>query len=679
MTAGTGVLAVGSAATVDFPVFRAAATAGAALLDLPVPARWTWTVQAGGGAPARAWLAIDSLDDDRTAEAVETAEAALRSSMPWLGWVAGGPEEPDGLLPVAADLVQAPPDPPGTVTDDDAPWGPDLLLPFWRGVHAGPHRVRVALRYRAPAAPGAPGAAPTGSLTLSSASSAVLVHAGLLAAALSRGPGELTVAPHRSAAGILPLPASRVGRCLAAVCLLPDAWPSRPLCPPAEVVERLATTTPPHTVVFGGSGLGKTTLLEALVEHRLATGRTTVVIDPHGDLAARAAVSAQALGRPATSLDFGDAEQPPLWNLTQPPAGTDPRAWAADLLDAIQASWPDADQQWFGPVYRRAMHSLLLPLVLDPRGPWPLGRVHDLAAPMASGPARPGGASEQAAGADRWRRDVLARIDDPAVGRDLWEAVRMIDGDRESHARTWLLSKLEPLLRHPGMRRVVDTPVTSVDLDAVHAGRSLFVAAPASVLGDEGATVLSMLVLRRIWSGLRRLGPPPGGLDVVLDEAHRMPAALCRELLAEGRKYGLQLRLATQSPSLLAPQLRSALLTNAGTVATLRLGAEDAAHVRSRFPDLASEELGTLQPYRVAVTPVGGATSLGTGPRGRPLDDGGALRAAHRTELVRARGRALDRLRSDLDARLTALATPPAPARHPADGPRRPGLPVLPR
>jgi hypothetical protein len=261
---------------------------------------------------------------------------------------------------------------------------------------------------------------------------------------------------------------------------------------------------------------------------------------------------------------------------------------------------------------------------------------------------------------------VLSRIDDPAVVRDLWEAVRMMDGDRESHARTWLLSKLEPLLQHPGMRRVLDAPVSTVDLDGVLRGTSLFVSAPAAILGDEGATVVSLLVLRWIWHRVRQVGPPPGGLDIVLDEAHRMPAALCRELLAEGRKYGIQLRLATQSPSLLAPPLRSALLTNAGTVATLRLGAEDAAHVRGRFAGIPLDELGTLPPHRVAVASSIGTSSVGTGPGGRPLDAGRALRAAHRDQLAGGRRLLLARLRADLEAR---LAAPPAPAQQPPAGP----------
>lgn len=605
-------LVVNTAGEPDLPLFRASASAAGVLLELPVPVQWTWTVQVGGDESPSARFEVTGIDSASTELAVEAATAALRATLPWVTWADASAEEPSAL-PVAADVVAGtvPADP---IDDTEVIWGPDLLMPFWRGARDSPVPVRVTLSQRGPG---------VGVLVVSSTGAAALVYASALAAALSRWPRELVAVPQRLVPEPLALTAVRAGRCLAAVGLLPGAWPSREAVPPASIVARLAACTPPHTVLFGGSGLGKTTLLEALVEDRLSAGRTTVVIDPHGDLAARAAVSAQALNRPANCVDFGDIEQPPRWNLTRPPIGVDPREWATELLYSIQGCWADADRQWFGPVFRRSMHSLLLPLILDPRGPWPLTRLPDMAA------TRPPRVSD---GSD-WRSAVLDRIGDPAVTRDLWEAVRMMDADRESHARTWLLSKLEPLLRHPGMRRVVASPDGTVDVDGIRSGRSLFVAAPASALGDEGATVVSLLVLRRIWGLVRRDGPPPGGLDVVLDEAHRMPAGLCRELLAEGRKYGVQLRLASQSPSLLAPELRAALLTNAGTVATLRLGTQDAVHVVGRLPALSRDELSTLPPHRVAVA-TDGEVVLGAGPPGRKPDDGAQLRTAHRESLV---------------------------------------------
>ncbi|MBJ7453679.1 MAG: ATP-binding protein, partial [Blastococcus sp.] len=421
----------------------------------------------------------------------------------------------------------------------------------------------------------------------------------------------------------LPLTVPVVGRCLAAVSLVPGGWDARPSIPAAELLDRLTRTAPPHTAVFGGSGLGKTTLLRAVVRHRLAAGGTAVVLDPHGDLAAQVTLDAHRLDVPVQVLDFGDLDAPPRWNVMAPPDGVDPRAWVTEVLAAVQAAWPGADAQWFGPVFRRAMAGLLLPLVLDPAGPWPLPRVLHLALPRDADRDDPGA---------RWRDGVLARV--PAdVRRDAWEAVGLMDRDREGHARTWLLSKLEPLLQHPGVRAVVDHTDSTVDLAAVQAGRSLVAALPASTLGDEGATVLSLLLLRWLWGHARR--GPRQPVEVVLDEAHRMPAGMCAELLAEGRKFGLQLRLGTQSPAGLPGDLRTAVLTNVGTVASFRVGPLDAAHLRGRLGAPADGEVAALRPHQVLVAADDGQVVVGTGPAGEPGDGAALMRRLSRGDVER--------------------------------------------
>ncbi|MGX5654039.1 hypothetical protein ACWKWC_04635 [Geodermatophilus nigrescens] len=79
----------------------------------------------------------------------------------------------------------------------------------------------------------------------------------------------------------------------------------------------------------------------------------------------------------------------------------------------------------------------------------------------------------------------------------------------------------------------------------------------------------------------------------------------------------------------------------------------------------------------MVITCADGTTALGTGPAGRPLDDGRTLRTASRRELARARPVLLARLRADVVARRSALAAAP-PAARAADGGSPWELPSLP-
>ncbi len=55
------------------------------------------------------------------------------------------------------------------------------------------------------------------------------------------------------------------------------------------------------------------------------------------------------------------------------------------------------------------------------------------------------------------------------------------------------------------------------------------------------------------------------------------------ELLAEARKYGVSLTLATQSLAVMEPEVRAGILGNVGRLVAFRVGAEDAGLLEKEF------------------------------------------------------------------------------------------------
>lgn len=210
---------VGTGTPMGLAALRPAATAAAALLDLPLPARWTWTVEAGGAAPPHAELAVESLDDDLAAAALAAARTALAVTLPELVWERT--LQPAGVeWPMRVDVVES-----ATGEQGWTPAGPDLLPNLWQGIAGGGSRMRLRLDLRTS---GTPTRRPLGCLSLAGTSPSVHVVAGVLAAGLSDRPDELSAVPGRPHVAPLPLTATRIGRCLAAVCLV-EAWPDRSL------------------------------------------------------------------------------------------------------------------------------------------------------------------------------------------------------------------------------------------------------------------------------------------------------------------------------------------------------------------------------------------------------------------------------------------------------------------
>lgn len=68
-----------------------------------------------------------------------------------------------------------------------------------------------------------------------------------------------------------------------------------------------------------------------------------------------------------------------------------------------------------------------------------------------------------------------------------------------------------------------------------------------------------------------------------LDEFHHFTTLMLANMMSELRKYGLGLVLANQHLHQLQPDIRHAVLGNAGTIISFRVGAEDAALLAQEF------------------------------------------------------------------------------------------------
>ena len=411
----------------------------------------------------------------------------------------------------------------------------------------------------------------------------------------------------------LALPLSMAAHLVSSPARIPGGWPAHPVQQPSKLLEMVDLATPPHAAVFGGSGQGKTTFMEHLVQSSLDAGNTVVIICPHGDLAQRGATLAQRHGISFAAVDFADLDNPPRWNLCIPPPGVASTQWAAELIPIVRAAWSDMPEEYFGPVWAKNMRVGLSVLTRDPLGPHPLSDLASVMLPPLEA---------------RWAQ-ALDRIDDHVLYRELEELHRAAERDSEGRWGMWATSKLEAFTAHDRVRQVIDHRTSSIDLTRVVDGEPLIVSAPASALGDPGASLLVGTMLTQLWHLIRQREHQEPTIDIFVDEVHRIPPHTLNELLAEGRKFGVRLRLATQSPHQLEATTRDAILNNAGTVGTFRIGPREAQLLDPLFLATPIGTLNRLPRHCVAITD--GELEF-VGPTPPPIvdpDDQTALKSAH--------------------------------------------------
>jgi hypothetical protein len=79
--------------------------------------------------------------------------------------------------------------------------------------------------------------------------------------------------------------------------------------------------------------------------------------------------------------------------------------------------------------------------------------------------------------------------------------------------------------------------------------------------------------------------------SIVVDEIGSFVTGPFLELLAEARKYGISLVMATQSLSAMDEQVRRSMLTNIGTLVAFRSGADDVELLLKEFAGLFRPEI----------------------------------------------------------------------------------------
>ncbi|MEP0805701.1 MAG: DUF853 family protein [Chloroflexota bacterium] len=313
-----------------------------------------------------------------------------------------------------------------------------------------------------------------------------------------------------------------------------------------------------HGFVVGTTGSGKSTFLRNLAVQTFGLGASTAVIEPHGDLCLDllAAVPDALLSR-LVYLEVDSLQPPsiPLMTLGLA-AGQDAALDAAMsvIRMADPASWDQATRM------REVLRNTAR-VVLDALG-W-----------GASLLAMDRFLSE---GEERFREMLLSRVsEENERARDFcrYEVAACLDGDKKAAGmKDSILGaqrRLETFVTDRRLRRTMALPPLgpSVSLRQLLSGRKLvLLPVNAAKLGGKAAGLVSMLFMQMAKTAfLGRVEKSERQQAVlILDEFAAMAGAetgggevaeITNALLAEARKFGASVILATQSASQLTPEV----------------------------------------------------------------------------------------------------------------------------
>ena len=337
-----------------------------------------------------------------------------------------------------------------------------------------------------------------------------------------------------------------------------------------------------HVYVIGKTGTGKSTLLHTLAQQDVAAGRGLCLIDPHGDLAERVASDAPRFGR--TDVTYWDVPDPsclygynPLRHVR---AEKIPLA-VSGILDAFKKLWDDAWGVRMEHILRNALYALL---------ETPDAILSDILRLFSD---------------EKYRKQVASRITNEPV-RAFWlKEFPQYSLRYRADGIAPIQNKVGAFLADPMLNRILTKPQTDLHLRQImDAGGVLVVNLAKGKIGEDSANLLGSLLVSTIGlaafsrAEVEQSGRRP--FYVYLDEFQSFTTLSIANMTSELRKYGIGLTLAHQHLHQLEPDVRHAILGNAGTIIAFRIGPEDATFLAREFaPVFGMEDLLSLPNYHI--------------------------------------------------------------------------------
>jgi len=390
-----------------------------------------------------------------------------------------------------------------------------------------------------------------------------------------------------------------------------------------------------HMYLVGKTGTGKSTLILNMAAHDIESGYGVALIDPHGDLAEGILeLAPERRIRDVIYLNPADLEYPIAFNPLESVGPEHRYLVASGMISVLKKTWPE----FWGPRLEHILRHSLLTLLENPGS-----TLLDLPKLLTD---------------ERFRALLLTRVTHPQV-RDFWfSEFAKYSAWLKSEAVAPILNKVGQFLTSIPLRNIVGQRQSAFDFRQVmDQGKILVVNLAKGKIGEDNCALLGAMIVTKIQlAAMSRADVPETRrrpFYLYVDEFHNFLTLSFADILAESRKYGVNLVLAHQYLEQLDEKLRAAVLGNVGTLISFRVGVEDARILaREFYPTFSESDLANLPNHHIYLkllidgAPSQPFSAITTPPQTQKTSHKDAIVAMSRTQWARPRRVAETEIRS---------------------------------
>lgn len=327
-----------------------------------------------------------------------------------------------------------------------------------------------------------------------------------------------------------------------------------------------------HLYVIGQTGTGKSVFLKNLIQQDVENGEGIGFLDPHGDaIEAILELVPRARLEDVVLVDPADMSRPIGLNMLEYDSRyPEQKTFIVNELISIFDKLYDLKTTG-GPIFEQYTRNALLLLMDDPDEKFTLMEVPKVLADSA------------------FRKRLLAKCRSSVV-KDFWEKEAEKAGGEAAlqNMVPYITSKFNVFIANDYTRPIIGQSQTTVNFRQImDEGKILLVNLSKGRLGDINSSLLGMIIVGKLlMAAFSRIDVPEErrrDFYLYLDEFQNFSTESIATILAEARKYRLDLTIAHQFIGQLTDKIKNAVFGNVGSMAVFRVGADDAEFLAKQY------------------------------------------------------------------------------------------------
>jgi len=324
-----------------------------------------------------------------------------------------------------------------------------------------------------------------------------------------------------------------------------------------------------HMYIIGKTGTGKSQFLKQMIVQDIENGEGICVIDPHGDLIEEILLRVPpSRAEDVIVFDPSDTQRPMGINIMEAYTEEQKHYMVSSIIGLFYKLYDPNKTGIVGPRLEHGIRNAMLTVMCEPGNTFI--------------------EVQRALTDNNFVQELLPKVTDPIIKRYWTDQIAQTSDFHKSEVLDYIVSKFGRFVTNKLMRNIIGQSKSSFDFRKIMDEKKiLLVNLSKGKVGEENSQFLGLILVPKLLTAAmsRQDIPYEQRQDFYLyvDEFQNFATPDFAAILSEARKYKLNLIVANQFTGQMEDEVKNAIFGNVGTIASFRVGVQDANFLQHEF------------------------------------------------------------------------------------------------